>query len=207
MCEPAWNPRHLPPLDLIRNSHAHFDHLDPQTLCQLSTKTPVVTAHHTTHLIRDLGFRKITELRWGEQTGVGPLKITARQVEHWGARTFTDKHRGFNAYLIESARHRVLFGGDTAYQEYFKEIGKVDLAIIGIGAYDPYIRAHANPEQAWEMAAGHVGAEAVVPMHHSTFQLSHEPAHEPLERILTAAGRQANRIAIRQIGGQWVCGN
>ena len=46
----------------------------------------------------------------------------------------------------------MLYGGDSAYQDFFKLIGAdgpVDLAIVGIGAYDPYIRVHANPEQAW----------------------------------------------------------
>jgi hypothetical protein len=44
-------------------------------------------------------------------------------------------------------------------------------------------------------------------MHHSTFKLSHEPMHEPMERILAAAGRDEQRIAIRQIGGAWVSPN
>src|SRR5947209_8104834 len=149
---PALNVRDLPPIDLILISHAHFDHLDRPTLARLPKRVPVVAAHHTSDLIRDLGFRKITELRWEESTRVAGLTITARPVRHWGARTFYDQHRGFNAYLIESSHHRVLYGGDTAYHDGFKDLGEVDLAIIGIGAYDPYVAAHATPEQAWMMA-------------------------------------------------------
>lgn len=202
----ALRPSQLPPLDLILISHAHFDHLDRQSLEQLPRETPVVTANSTGDLIRDLGFTDITELRWGETARIDGHTITARQVNHWGARTFFDKHRGFNAYLIESTRRRVLYGGDTAFQDYFKDIGKVDLAILGIGAYNPYIRAHATPEQAWEMA-NHVSADFILPMHHSTFKLSHEPMNEPIERILAAAGGQAGRIAIRAVGDTWVHGN
>ena len=154
----ALNIRQLPRIDLILLSHAHFDHLDRPTLSRLDKNVPVITAHHTLDLIRDLGFRRATELQWGERLQVGPTTITARQVAHWGARTFFDRHRGFNAYLIESPRHRVLYGGDTAYHTGFRDIGNVDLAIIGIGAYDPYVAAHATPEQAWEMA-DHVRAE------------------------------------------------
>jgi len=200
----AMSIANLPPIDLILISHAHFDHLDRQTLARLPKKAPVITAGYTQDLIRDLGFR-VHELRWGEQLVVGPLTITARRVNHWGARTFYDRHRGFNAYLIESTHHRVLYGGDTAYHEDFKDIGKVDLAIFGIGAYDPYIHAHATPEQAWTMAQ-HVRADSVLPIHHSTFRLSHEPMHEPMERILTAAGAQTHRIATRRIGDTWVHG-
>jgi L-ascorbate metabolism protein UlaG (beta-lactamase superfamily) len=187
---------------LILVSHAHFDHLDRPTLQRLPKHVPVITSHHTHDLIKDLGFKTVTELQWGEHLQVGPLNVTARQVKHWGARTFYDHHRGFNAYLIEGEGKRVLYGGDTAYHEGFREIGKVDLAIFGIGAYDPYIAAHATPEQAW-MMADHVKADHVLPMHHSTFKLSHEPMHEPIERLMQAAGRLVDRIVAHEIGATW----
>jgi L-ascorbate metabolism protein UlaG (beta-lactamase superfamily) len=192
----------LPPIDLLLISHAHFDHLDRQTLWQLPKKTPVIAASNTLDLIRDLGFKQTTELRWGEKTKLKNLTITAREVSHWGARTFIDQHRGYNAYLIESARRKILYGGDTAYHTRFKDLEKIDLAIFGIGAYDPYIAAHATPEQAWEMA-NHAGAAHILPMHHSTFRLSHEPMEEPMQRLLEAAGTDTDRIIIRQIGQTW----
>jgi L-ascorbate metabolism protein UlaG (beta-lactamase superfamily) len=130
------------------------------------------------------------------------LRITAQQVAHWGARTFHDVHRGFNAYVIEDAKHRILYGGDSAYHEGFREVGKVDLAILGIGAYNPWIKGHANPEQAWQMA-DHVRADFILPMHHSTFKLSHEPMTEPMERFLAAAGKGIDRIVIREVGELW----
>jgi hypothetical protein len=40
-------------------------------------------------------------------------------------------------------------------------------------------------------------------MHHSTFKLSYEPIHEPIERLLTAAGRVVDRVIATQIGGSW----
>ncbi len=217
---PPLTVRQLPRIDLILISHAHFDHLDRPTLARLPKRIPVVTAHHTQDLIRDLGFRRVRELRWGERTRVGGagatgVDITAEEVRHWGARTFHDVHRGFNAYLIESPAAagraaspaprltRVLYGGDTAYQEYFKRIGKVDLAIIGIGGYDPYVAAHATPEQAMAMA-DHLEASYVLPMHHSTFRLSYEPVGEPLQRVLAAAGVNADRVVVRDVGRTWV---
>jgi L-ascorbate metabolism protein UlaG (beta-lactamase superfamily) len=199
---PALSVRELPPIDLILVSHAHFDHLDRPTLCRLPKDTPVITAHHTLDLVRDLGFRRIAELQWGESIELSGVTVSARQVNHWGARTFLDRHRGFNAYLIQSARHRVLYGGDTAYHNHFRDLGPVDLAILGIGGYDPYVAAHATPEQAWAMV-NHMNADYLLPMHHSTFRLSHEPTAEPLERVLTAAGGNAGRVVVREVGGQW----
>lgn len=200
---PALTARELPKIDLILISHAHFDHLDRPTLVRLPKRTPVVTADQTQDLIRDLGFRDVTELHWGDEIELEKgLRLTARKVAHWGARTFYDMHRGFNAYLIEAGKRRVLYGGDTAYFDGFKDIGKVDLAVFGIGAYDPYIAAHANPEQVWEMA-NHVRADRILPMHHSTFRLSFEPTSEPMERMLTAAGKDAQRVCVREVGGMW----
>jgi L-ascorbate metabolism protein UlaG (beta-lactamase superfamily) len=200
---PALTARELPKIDLILVSHAHFDHLDRPTLARLPKRTPVVTAHRTRDLVLDLGYRKVTELHWGEQLELpNGLKLTAREVAHWGARTFYDMHRGFNAYLIESPKRRVLYGGDTAYFPGFKDIGRVDLAVFGIGAYDPYVAAHATPEQAWAMA-NDVRAERILPMHHSTFRLSYEPVNEPMERMMTAAGGDGQRVCVREVGGMW----
>ena len=200
---PGLKLRELPKIDLLLLSHAHFDHLDRPTLARLPKNIPVVTASQTRDLVSDLGFRRIAELRWGESIQLGPLNVTAHEVAHWGARTFFDHHRGYNAYVLEAGGRRVLFGGDTAYQTRFDEVGPVDLAILGIGGYDPYVRAHATPEQAWAMA-DHARAARILPMHHSTFRLSLEPPHEPMERLLTAAGRDTARIVAGEVGGMWV---
>jgi L-ascorbate metabolism protein UlaG (beta-lactamase superfamily) len=199
---PALSLRELPAIDVILISHAHFDHLDRPTLNRLSKRAHVITAPHTADLLRDLGFAHVTELRWGESATVGSLTITAQQVRHWGARTLYDRHRGYNAYVIQSPTHRVLYGGDTAHCDHFKDVNPVDLAILGIGGYDPYVMAHATPEQAWDMAQ-QCRAEGILPMHHSTFRLSQEPVNEPIERILAAAGNDADRVIVRQIGACW----
>lgn len=197
----------LPPIDLILISHAHFDHLDRPSLVRLPKRIPVVTATGTSDLIRDLGFRRVTELAWGQSTLIGGVDVTAREVRHWGARTFYDLHRGFNGYLIGAVEggRRVLYGADTAYTPAFRDLGAaggVDLAVFGIAAYDPYVAAHATPEQAWSMTRD-AGARHVLPMHHATYRLSREPLEEPMERLLAAAGPDADRIVVREVGGQW----
>lgn len=202
---PAMKIRELPEIDLILISHAHFDHLDRPTLYRLPRNTPIITAQRTRDLVGDLGFRQVTELDWGRSMTMGGLTITAREVTHWGARTFVDQQRGFNAYLLEAAGKRVLYGGDTAYQENFcdlSESGGVNLAILGIGAYDPYVAAHATPEQAMKMAE-HCGARRILPMHHSTFRLSYEPTEEPLKRAMAAVA-DPSKIVAYEPGRMWV---
>ena len=78
----------------------------------------------------------------------------------------------------------------------------LSLAILPIGAYDPYINVHASPEHAWQMSR-EMGAEFILPMHHSTFRLSREPSGEPIQRMLNAAGRERRRVAVTEIGETW----
>ncbi len=196
----------IPHIDLVLLSHAHMDHFDVPTLRRLENRrTRIVTAYRTSDLLRPKRYASVHELRWGETVQAGDAKVTAFEVAHWGARMRSDMYRGYNGYVIEAGRHRVVFGGDTAYTDSFKQLRSsrpAHLAIMPIGAYNPWIRVHCNPEQAWTMA-NHAAAEFVLPVHHQTFQLSHEPRFEPIERILAAAGANPERVCIRQIGEEF----
>lgn len=192
--------------DLILLSHAHMDHLDRPSLRILENRgTTVITAASTSDLLRVKRYQAVHELKWDSACQVGPAKIRAIEVKHWGARTRTDVHRGYNGYLIEAGKHRILFGGDTAYTDSFRRIRSsrsIDLAIMPIGAYNPWIGAHCNPEQALSMA-NQAGAEFILPVHHRTFKLSNEPYDEPIERLLNASGAAQDRVTIRDIGGEF----
>ncbi|HYE15349.1 MAG TPA: MBL fold metallo-hydrolase, partial [Pyrinomonadaceae bacterium] len=201
LVRPALKARELPALDAVLVSHAHMDHCDLGTLGSLPRSTRAVVQKGMGDLVRR--FSRVDELGWGESAEVGGARVEAIEVNHWGARTLTDRHRGYGGFLIEKRGRAVVFGGDTAYTRAFARLrdrGKrVDLAILPIGAYDPYIYAHASPEQAWAMAR-EMGAEFILPMHHSTFRLSREPVGEPAERMLRAAVRERHRVALTEIG-------
>jgi L-ascorbate metabolism protein UlaG (beta-lactamase superfamily) len=196
----------LPPVDLVLLSHAHMDHFDLPTLRSLENRrTHVIAADKTSDLLRTRHYAQVRELRWNQSVRVGPVNVTAFEVAHWGARMRSDIYRGYNGYLLETDRFRVVFGGDTAYTQSFQQLRsskRLDLAIMPIGAYDPWIRVHCNPDQAWAMA-NDAGAECVLPVHHQTFQLGREPRLEPIERILSAAGSQPERIVVREIGQEF----
>jgi L-ascorbate metabolism protein UlaG (beta-lactamase superfamily) len=203
---PALPIPNLPHIDLILLSHAHMDHFDVRTLRDLENrKTAVVTAHNTSDLLRPERYREVRELRWNERTRVGPVNLSAFRVNHWGARMRSDTYRGYNGYVIESGKHRVLFAGDTAQTGLFRELKSsrpFDLGIFPIGAYNPWIHYHCTPEEAWRMG-NQAGAERFLPVHHQTFQLSREPFHEPIERFEEAAGNSQDRIAVRRIGQEF----
>jgi L-ascorbate metabolism protein UlaG (beta-lactamase superfamily) len=207
---PALQFQELPRIDLIVLSHAHFDHFDLRTLRCFGKSTTVITARATSDLLKHTRFRDITELAWGERksktTAAGDVNISAFQVNHWGARKQRDTYRSYNGYLLERNGRRIIFTGDTAMTDSFAELrrrGEIDLAIMPIGAYDPWIRAHCTPEQAIEMANA-AGARFILPVHHQTFRLSFEPLREPIERFQEALSNTPERIALREIGETFV---
>jgi Predicted Zn-dependent hydrolases of the beta-lactamase fold len=204
LVEPALSIKELPALDGILLSHAHMDHSDLGTLKRLSRQTHAVVQRGNGDLVRR--FKQVSELSWGKTVDVKGAKIEALEVNHWGARRLTDRHRGYGAFLITKNNRAVVFGGDTAYTRAFSRLrhrfSRIDLAILPIGAYDPYIYAHANPEQSWQMRK-EMNAEYILPMHHSTFRLSREPVDEPIQRMLAASGSESWRVCLSEVGETW----
>jgi L-ascorbate metabolism protein UlaG (beta-lactamase superfamily) len=203
---PALTIHDLPKIDIVLLSHAHFDHFDMQTLHRLARSTTAITAHRTSDLLRWTRFRDVSELRWNESKSVttlaGKIDIVAFRVKHWGARMRRDTFRGYNGYVLEKNNRRILFGGDTAMSDSFAELrasGPIDLAILPIGAYNPWVHSHCTPEQAVKMA-DEAGAHFIMPVHHQTFRLSSEGFREPIERFQIALHETPDRIALREIG-------
>ncbi len=210
----------LPPVDLILLTHAHMDHFDLATLRRFDRRSLVVTARHTSDLLRRtrLGGH-INELSWDQTTRLefsrsdaalsvddGEMEIEAFEVRHWGARMRHDDHRGYNGYILRRGGRAILCAGDTAFTPKFRRLrgrggrdGAFDLAVMPIGAYDPWVNSHCNPEEAVEMA-NLAGARYVLPVHHQTFKLSQEPMGDPIRRFERALETSPERVALRRIG-------
>ena len=208
---PALRVGELPPIDVLLLSHAHMDHMDVATLNHISPRAATITAKTTSDVLSGTGSKQITELSWGGKSRVkcanGDLEIEAFEVKHWGNRWPNGIARGYNGYVFRREGKSLLFGGDSALTPLFSEVrsrGPFEAAIMPIGAYQPWIWNHCTPEQAVAMA-NRAGAKYIVPVHHQTFRLSHEPMQEPLERFLAALQKEPERIALRQIGEHFVC--
>lgn len=211
---PALAIHELPRIDLILLSHAHMDHLDLPSLEQFDRSIPVIAAKNTSDVLDDLGLRSVTELDWGQTIRKAGLEIEAIQTKHFGWRFpwEVDRSRGnwngrsFNAYRISKNGRTIVFGGDTAIQGFFKEWGEengpVDLAMMPIGAYDPWIFNHCNPEQALAMAQD-LKAKVFFPMHWGTFIQSDEPTHEPIQRLKKAIAGTDIQLALEEHGQTW----
>lgn len=206
LVKPALPVEQLPKLAAVLITHAHFDSLDLPSLRQLSGDTTLIAPSNCADLLGDLGFAQYVELAWGERVTVDGVVIEAVPVNHWGKRYPWGEWRGYNGYLLSKDGAHVLFASDTAYTHEFARFAEsgppLTVAILGNGAYDPWIRNHANPEQVWQMfQESH--AQFLIPVHWETFRLGKEPLGDAMRRLLAAAGSDADRVVIREIGGEW----
>lgn len=211
---PGLKIRDLPPIDYVLVSHAHMDHLHRPSLRAIARLTriecgrapTIIVPRAVEDLVRRLGYTQIVELDTWEALKESGLEITHVPSRHWGARMLKDYHRGFGGYVLRSGMHSIYHAGDTAYFEGFREIGKKlkpELALLPIGAYHPpaFRNVHTSPEDALQ-AFLDLGAKYMIPMHYGTFRLSHEPFHEPVERLLAAAEEEnvSNRVFVLEEG-------
>lgn len=210
---PAVKPEELPRPDLILLSHAHFDHLDYPTLKYFAEKYPsqisVVTAFKTRDIFEELPFKEIIEIDWNEITNVVDLKIKAFRVKHFGWRypweidrnKDSKTGRSFNSYIIEKNGKKIFFGGDTAFTDVFKSLKdeKIDVAILPIGAYNPWQHSHCNPEEALIMADD-MNAKYFLPMHTRTFPHGREPWDEPIQWLKSSSPKYKTKVMIYEVG-------
>lgn len=188
---PGVDLHHLPEIDFVLVTHAHFDHLDRRTLRKVASDQPIVVPLGVGNLVHDLGFKIVHELDHWQRLELGPLCVSLTPCHHWGARLLHDSHRGFGGFLIEAEGRSIFHCGDSAYFEGFKEIGKrceIEIALLPIGAYDPPSgrEVHMNPEEAVQ-AFKELRAQTLVPMHYGSFRLGYEPLDEPPARLMACA--------------------
>ena len=207
--------RDLPKPDLILLSHAHLDHMDRPTLEALSEQHPgqieVITAANTHDVIKDLQWKSLNEMDWGDSISLHGFDLHCLEVKHNGwrwpgeacrARGQRRTGRSFNGYYLVHEGTGIVFGGDTAFTDLASRVpGPVDLAIMPIGAYGGCPDVHCNPEEALEMTR-QMGASMLMPIHHSTFNQVEEPINEPLQRLHAAIDNAPSpSLALEQTGG------
>lgn len=209
---PAIDIDKLPKPDIMLLSHAHMDHMDYLSLKTLAKKFPgeidFVTSYNTMDVVENLPWKSIRELDWNESISINGVEIQALEVKHFGwrmpwekdrSRGFIKDGRSYNAYLLKRNGRSILFGGDTAMTDKLNTNYKVDIAIMPIGAYQPWRMNHCNPEEALEMAK-QVNAQHFVPIHCNTFQQGREPRQEPLKWLQRSIRNYDINLGLSEIG-------
>jgi L-ascorbate metabolism protein UlaG (beta-lactamase superfamily) len=195
-------PEDLTNLDYLLLSHGHRDHLDEKSMQLLARQNPqaqVLTSLSMTPLLRRLapGLR-VQEAGWWQQYELGPdapFELFYLPASHWHRRGLADMNQVlWGSFLLRLPDGRTIyFAGDTSMAGHFEDIekqfGPLDIVLMPIGAYKPaYMMqmSHVNPHEAAK-AANLLRAGHVVPMHYGTFDLSDEPASEPLRELQQVA--------------------
>lgn len=212
----------IPKPDIILLSHAHMDHMDYESLFTLTDKYPgqieCITAFNTADVIAELEWKSLQEIDWGEQLELQKIIFKAHQVKHFGWRYPWEKDRSkgymqdgrsFNAVTLEKNGKKILFGGDTAYHELFKSLKdeNIEIAVMPIGAYNPWKHNHCNPEEALIMAEEHIGAKYFIPIHTKTFKQGSEPIDEPLTWLKDSLSGYNIKLALDDIGKTFTLSN
>lgn len=184
----------LPHIDVVLLSHDHYDHCDLPTLRALARAHDplVITPLGNGGLLRRAGVRTAVELDWWESHTLAPdLQFTLTPARHWSNRVWGRRNsRLWGGFFGRWGRRSFWFAGDTAYDPaLFKEIrtrlGKPDLAMIPIGAYEPrwFMAAqHCNPAEAMQIHHD-VGARTSLAMHWGTWQLTDEGREKPVQDL------------------------
>jgi N-acyl-phosphatidylethanolamine-hydrolysing phospholipase D len=195
----------LPPIDLVLQSHDHYDHLDDLTVRRLAREHPDAQWFAPLRLgdwLRQRGVQVAGELDWWERAISSSLEILAIPAQHFSGRGLKRNASLWCGWVVRGGDRAVYFVGDTGKHPLFQEIGRrcgpFDAIIAPIGAYDPrwfMAPVHVNPEEAVdayrELTATGDRHCPLVAMHWGTFKLTDEPMTEPPERA-GAAWRAAS---------------
>lgn len=217
LVEPSLTFDEIPKPDFILLSHAHLDHMDYPTLNAFTKKYPsqidVLAAFGTKDIIEDLNWKSLQEIDWNKSIQLHQIKISAIKVKHFGWRYPWEKDRSkgftngrsYNSYILEKNGKKILFAGDTAFTELYKPYKNngIDIAMMPIGAYNPWKYTHCNPEEALKMADD-IEAKYFIPMHTRTFLQGREPYNEARNWLLNSAEKYKTKVSLDEIGQTFI---
>ena len=191
MIPPAIKMNQLPKIDIVLISHNHYDHLDIASLSKLSNinnETIFLVPEGDKKSLVNAGIKNTFEFKWWDNFQLNGTTFTFTPAKHWSARGLFDESRSlWGGWHVGNDSLNLFHAGDTGYSDDFKlikkQLGKVDLALIPIGAYSPYWfegYSHVTPDEAIQIAID-LEATKSIGMHWGTFILSDEPILEPKE--------------------------
>jgi L-ascorbate metabolism protein UlaG (beta-lactamase superfamily) len=192
----------LPPIHVVLVSHNHYDHLDIETLLRLEDAhaPQFITSLGNRAFLGGFGLRGVDELDWWQRVNAGEsAAVIMTPAQHWSARGPGSRNRTlWGGFIVQAGARQIYFAGDTGYSSHFRDIrarfGRVDLALLPIGAYEPrwfMCDQHMNPDDA---VRAHIDLYAKISIgtHFGCFRLTDEGIDDPVVEL--AAAREAHRV-------------
>ncbi|MCX6147417.1 MAG: MBL fold metallo-hydrolase [Candidatus Kapabacteria bacterium] len=192
--DPGVNLKDLPKIDLVLQSHNHWDHLDIDSLKYICKRdnSKVITTLGVSLFLNSSGITNTQELDWWQDTEYNPdLKVNCVPAQHFSGRWLSDRNKTlWCGFVLEFSNGRKLyFAGDTGYGDFFKSIsekfGEIDFSLIPIGAYKPewfMSSVHISPKEAVKVHL-EVKSKKSMGIHFGSFALADEGLEEPINDL------------------------
>ena len=202
----------LPPIDVVVVSHDHYDHLDLPSLKRISERwgAKMFVGLGNKPLLEEHQIGNVIEMDWWESVDFDAVKIQFVPVQHWSARSATDRRTTLWGGFVIHGTKRVFFAGDTGYGKVFKmiqeRVGSMDLSLIPIGAYEPrdfMKHAHVSPAESVKIFLD-TNSKKAVGIHFGTFaDLTDEYIDQPaidLKKALKLSDISEDQFIVPEFG-------
>ncbi|WP_128378909.1 MBL fold metallo-hydrolase [Streptomyces cavernae] len=195
--------------DVALVSHLHADHLHVPSLARLAPGTRVLVPRGATGGVpglRRLSHLRLTEVAPGDRTQIGDLVVHSVRAQHDGRRLPLGPRRSpALGYVVEGAA-RTYFAGDTGlFDAMAEEVGKVDVALLPVGGWGPYLgEGHLDAARAAE-ALARLTPRSAVPVHYGTYwpigmdAVRPHEFHAPGHEFVRLARERAPEVSVHRL--------
>jgi L-ascorbate metabolism protein UlaG (beta-lactamase superfamily) len=203
MTERVIDPAQLGFVDVVTASHAHTDHLDPDTLRALPSAELVAPAAHR-ELAAERAGRRPIGIDDGETVAAAGFRISAVPAAHEAIERDAEGRMLHLGYVIRRGPFAVYHAGDTVTYDGMAERvraaagpGGIDVALLPISGRAPERRVAGNLTGEEAAALAHeLGARLAVPMHFEMFAFNTEPP----DAFVAACERLGQRHCVLRAG-------
>ena len=196
--------------DLALVSHLHADHLHLPSLAALAPGTRLLVPRGALRAVpglRRLRQLRIDEVAPGDQTMVGDLVVRAVPARHDGRRLPVGPHRSPALGYVVEGEARTYFAGDTGlFDDMAKEVGPVDVALLPVGGWGPYLgEGHLDAGRAAQ-ALARLSPRSAVPVHYGTYwpigmdAVRPHEFHTPGDEFVRIAAQLAPSVSVHRLG-------
>jgi L-ascorbate metabolism protein UlaG (beta-lactamase superfamily) len=183
------------PVESVLISHLHHDHLDIGSLRLLQPGFQILVAAGGADLLARHNFENALDMRPGDATEVGNLRVIATRADHKGYRVPAGPLGDTIGFIIEGSL-RIYFAGDTDVFDEMSELQPVDVALLPVAGWGPRLGAgHMDSGRAVE-ALRLIQPRVAVPIHWGT--LAPWGMHRGAWSYLTKPAQEFAELAARE---------